>query len=56
MCIRDSGKDGEWELQPMPSSRTKEFFERTRWDNFEEALAFAQAYVAEKEANPDVEI
>ena len=50
------GKDGEWELQPMPSSRTPEFFERTRWDNFEEALAFAQAYVAKEEATPHVEL
>lgn len=49
------GKDGEWELQPMPSSRTKEFFARTRWDSFEAAYAFAQAYVAKEEATPNEE-
>lgn len=50
------GKDGEWELQPMPSSRTKEFFARTRWDSFEAAYAFAQAYLAKQEATPNVEL
>lgn len=49
------GKDGEWELQPMPSSRTAEFFERTRWDDFDAALAFAMNWIA-KQKDSDVEL
>lgn len=43
-AIRESGaclnKQGEWELEPMPSSRTKAFFKRCRWKSAEAALAF----------------
>lgn len=43
-AIRESGaclnKQGEWELEPMPSSRTKAFFRRCRWKSAEVALAF----------------
>ncbi len=46
-AIRDHGaclnKKGEWEYEPMPSSRDDAFFERCRWDSAEEALAFWQS-------------
>jgi hypothetical protein len=32
-------KSGDWEYEPLPSSRTEEFFARCRWDTPEEALA-----------------
>jgi len=38
---RDSevlAKDGAWEYEPMPSSRTDEFIERTRFNSFDEAF------------------
>jgi hypothetical protein len=31
-------KDGEWEYEPTPSSRTDEFIERTRHKSFDEAF------------------
>lgn len=31
-------KKGEWEYQPMPSSRTKAFYKRCRFDTVEEAV------------------
>ncbi len=34
------GKEGEWELEPIPSSRTDEFYSRCRWGSFDEALEF----------------
>jgi hypothetical protein len=34
------GKDGEWELEPMPSSRTDEFYSRCRWDSFDDGQEF----------------
>lgn len=33
-------KQGKWEYEPMPSSRTDEFIERTRWNSAQEALDF----------------
>lgn len=32
-------KDGEWEFEPIPSSRDKEFYARFRFNSLEEALA-----------------
>ncbi len=39
------GKDGEWILEPRPSSRDDQFFEEYRWDTMDEALAFAEAHL-----------
>jgi hypothetical protein len=39
--IRDGsvlGKKGEWEYEPMPSSRTDKFIARTRYKSFDEAF------------------
>ena len=36
-------KDGEWEVEPQPSSRDDEFYARCRFDTFEEALEAARA-------------
>ncbi len=37
-------KSGEWEWEPMPSSRDNAFFARTRWPSAEEAIqAFREA-------------
>lgn len=36
-------KDGEWEVEPLPSSRDEEFYARCRFDTFDEALAAARA-------------
>lgn len=36
-------QDGEWEYEPLPSSRSDEFLARTRWDSAEAALAFVEA-------------
>lgn len=33
---------GEWEDEPMPSSRTPEFLARTRWASPADALAFVE--------------
>lgn len=30
-------KDGQWESEPMPSSRANDFIKRTRFDDFESA-------------------
>lgn len=38
-------KEGEWEYEPMPSSRTDEFKERTRFD-FETAKRLAREHAA----------
>lgn len=32
-------KDGEWEYEPMPSSRDSDFYARCRWPSPEEAYA-----------------
>lgn len=41
-AVRSSGiclaKSGEWEVEPSPSHRDKEFFERCRFDTFEAAV------------------
>ena len=41
-AVRSSGiclaKSGEWEVEPSPSNRDKEFFERCRFDTFEAAV------------------
>lgn len=43
-AIRDGryclNKDGEWEFEPMPSSRDDAFYKRCRWNTAEKALAF----------------
>lgn len=33
-------KKGEWEHEPMPSSRTDAFFNRCRWNSAEAAIKF----------------
>lgn len=33
-------KDGDWEYEPTPSSRTDEYLQRCRFDSMQEALAF----------------
>ena len=38
-------KDGLWEYEPMPSSRTDEFRARTRWPTAREAIQFAQNHM-----------
>jgi len=43
-AIRETGcclaKDGEWEIEPMPSNRDDAFLERCRWDTAIDAYAF----------------
>ncbi len=43
-CIKQGsnclGKDGHWEYEAQPSSRTDEFKERCRWDTPEQAADF----------------
>jgi hypothetical protein len=34
-------KDGDWEVEPQPSSRDDEFYDRARFDTFAEALESA---------------
>jgi hypothetical protein len=38
-------KDGEWEYEPIPSSRDDDFFARCRYDSLEEATAFYANHV-----------
>lgn len=35
-------REGQWEDEPSPSSRTPEFLARTRWGSPDEALAFVE--------------
>jgi hypothetical protein len=37
-------KEGEWEYQPFPSSRTEEFYRRCRYQTPEEAVAKLQEH------------
>lgn len=43
-AIREKGcclnKQGEWEIEPIPSSRTNAFYKRCRWNSAEAALKF----------------
>ena len=43
-AIREEGcclnKQGEWEFEPLPSSRTDDFYDRCRWDTADAALEF----------------
>ena len=39
-------RDGEWEYEPMPSSRDDDFFTRCRWPTAREAVAFAEQHMA----------
>lgn len=41
-------KQGEWEWEPMPSSRDDEFLARCRWDSAEEAIAAAKVAIAKE--------
>jgi len=47
-AIREGGcclnKKGEWEHEPIPSSRTKSFLMRCRWKSAEAAAAFWKKY------------
>lgn len=43
-----ANKDGEWEYEPLPSSRDDDYFERCRWDDWEDAALMAdRMYAAE---------
>lgn len=35
-------KTGEWDLEPMPSSREDDYLASHRWDNFDEAIQAAR--------------
>lgn len=35
-------RDGDWEYEPIPSSRDDEFYARCRFDSFNEAVNFLQ--------------
>lgn len=43
-AIREKGfclnKDGNWEIEPTPSSRDSEFIERCRWESARAAFRF----------------
>ena len=43
-AIREKGcclnKQGEWEIEPIPSSRTSAFYKRCRWNSAKAALKF----------------
>jgi hypothetical protein len=39
-------RDGEWEYEPAPSSRSEDFFARTRWPNARTAIAAAEQHMA----------
>lgn len=43
-AIREKGcclnKQGKWEIEPIPSSRTSAFYKRCRWNSVEAALKF----------------
>ncbi len=43
-AIREKGcclnKQGEWEIEPIPSSRKSAFYKRCRWESPEAALKF----------------
>lgn len=43
------GKDGDWEYEPIPSSRDEEFYARCRFDTYEEAEAAALKALKEEE-------
>ena len=49
-CIAQPGmvlnNRGEWEAEPLPDKRTKEFIGRTRWPSPEAAYEFYCGYVA----------
>jgi hypothetical protein len=38
-------RNGEWEYEPLPSSRDDEFILRTRWPSAREAIIFAQEHM-----------
>ena len=35
-------KMGDWEFEPIPSSRSLSFFDRCRWEDFEDAVLAAE--------------
>ena len=37
---------GEWEYEPLPSSRDEEFISKTRWQTARDAIAFVKAHYA----------
>lgn len=47
-CDEVLNKDGEWEYEPMPSSRTDDFLERTRFSNLEDARRAYEKYRKEQ--------
>lgn len=36
------GKDGDWKVEPMPSNRDTDFFEKYRWNDLQEAIEYAK--------------
>lgn len=52
-CVRRAdgavlAKDGEWEYEPLPSSRDDEFIARTRWPTARTAAAFVYEHQGER--------
>lgn len=45
------GRSGEWDWEPMPSSRTKGWIVEFRFDSADEAIAAAQAIVNQESSN-----
>lgn len=39
-CSSVLARDGYWEYEPFPSSRTQDFIKRTRWNSAQEAFEF----------------
>ena len=47
-------KTGEWEWEPMPSSRTDDFYERCRFESLEKALqTYLDSSNAPRQLSPD---
>lgn len=45
-------KNGEWEYEPMPSSRTDEFYARCRFESLQDAVNAYNKNMSEEERNP----
>lgn len=37
--------DGDWEYEPLPSSRDDDFYARCRWPSARDAIAFAEEHL-----------
>lgn len=45
-----ANKDGEWEYEPIPSSRDDAYLQRCRWDDWEMAALMADRMMAREES------